>query len=73
MKVIKLSIISILSVYLIALFAETDSVVLQNGLNEYNGCIDAWLHDGYYSSSNDNMNHGDDDELIVYYGNDGSR
>ena len=62
-----------MSVYLITLFAATDSVVLQNGLNEYTGCADAWLHDGYYSSSNDNDNHGDDDELVVYYGNDGSR
>ncbi len=73
MKVIKLSFVCILSVYLITLFAETVTVELQNGLDEYTGCDDAWLHDGYYNSSNDNQNFGDDDELAVYYGNDGSR
>ncbi len=53
--------------------ARDTTVVLQNGLNEYTGCVDTYLFDGYFDNSLDSNNYKDQKDLIVFWGNNGSR
>lgn len=54
------------------LFAQTTTLTLQNGNSGYNGCSDAHIWDGYHNSSLNNENYGDEEDLIEFFGNDGS-
>ena len=48
----------------------SSTIILQNGLNGYEGCDDAHIWQGYKSHAIDSQNFGDKERLVVYYGND---
>lgn len=64
----------LLFLFLIAtsLQAKDTLITLQNN-DDYSGCIDATIYDGYYDSSLDSVNYGDDSTLTVLFYNFGTR
>lgn len=60
---------SLLSAALVAsLWAGDTTIILQNGLNGYNGCEDASLFNHYYDTSFAEINYGEDSSLNILYG-----
>lgn len=72
MRVLKLSVAYFLIFFSAHLLAQTTTLTLQNGTNGYDGCSDAHVWDGYYENSLDNENFGEEEDLIEFFGNDGS-
>lgn len=66
----------LISLFLLFAFWQTavsDEIVLQNGLNNYDGCEDAWVFGAYYNRNNErSKNYGSETKLAVFYGNNGS-
>ncbi len=51
--------------------AKDTTVILQNGLNDYSGCSDTYIYDGYYNNDLDSTNFGNNKDLVVFWGNNG--
>lgn len=65
MKTLKILYVILISAFFAASFADQEEIVLQNGLNGYDGCIDAFVH-----NQNSSTNYGD--ATILEVRNDGS-
>lgn len=61
MRVVKLLLLFLSLVFFTHLFAEDVTITLQNGLNSYTGCEDAWIADWYA------QNTGTDDTLAMEF------
>ena len=60
----------ILAVFFLTL---ADEIILQNGLNGYTGCEDAWVFGAYRDNNNEkSTNYGTEAKISVFYGNNGS-
>ena len=68
----ELKILSFLCIFVFFFIAFADEVTLQNGLNGYTGCEDAWVFGAYYDRTQRDKNFGNDSKLTVFYGRDGS-
>ncbi len=67
--------LSLLFLCVLSIQAKDTLITLQNDLNDYSGCVDATIYDGYYDNSKDSINFGDDSSLTVlkYNFGEGSR
>ena len=55
-------------------FSDEVTVTLQNGLDDYTGCEDAWVFGAYYNYSNQrDKNYGTETKKSVFWMNDGSK
>ena len=54
-------------------FSKDTTVILQNGLGQYDGCEDTWVFYAYYNKNNErSKNYGNETKLSIFYGNNGS-
>lgn len=73
MKGIHFLFITLLFAYLSLSSAAEITVTLQNGLNSYDGCDDAWVFGAYYNKDGQkSKNYGTETKMSVFYMNDGS-
>lgn len=69
----ELKILSFCCIFVFFFMASADEVTLQNGLNGYTGCEDAWVFGAYYNRNNEkSTNYGTEAKMSVFYGNNGS-
>lgn len=69
----ELKILSFCCIFVFFFMASADEVTLQNGLNGYTGCEDAWVFGAYYNNNNEkSTNYGTEAKMSVFYGNNGS-
>ena len=72
MKGLKFSCLCCVFTFFVVAFS--DEVTLQNGLNGYTGCEDAWVFGAYYNRNNEkSTNYGTEIKMSVFYGNNGSK
>ena len=72
MKGLKLLCFCCIFAFVVVAFADV-TVTLQNGLNGYDGCEDAWVYGAYYNRNNEkSTNYGNETKMSVFYGRDGS-
>lgn len=72
MKGLKLSCLCCIFTFVVVAFADEITVTLQNGLNSYDGCEDAWVYGAYFNYNNErNTNYGNETKMSVFYGRDG--
>lgn len=50
------------------LWAKDSTIILQNGLNGYDGCEDTYAYSNYYDSDEANVNFEGETTLKVFYG-----
>ena len=67
-----LKILSFCCIFSFFFISYAEEVILQNGLNGYTGCEDAWVFGAYYDRTQRDKNFGNDSKLTVFYGRDGS-
>ena len=69
----ELKILSFCCIFVFFFMAFADEVTLQNGLNGYTGCEDAWVFGAYYNRNNEkSTNYGTETKMSVFFGNNGS-